>query len=217
MTGCHDSGFEFDLYSQTMKKLAGAFLFLALLFSSCGKESKPAGEALSLELTGTDYKIISLALDAYFEPRDPITGDTILDRQNYYKLLISEDSTITDPRPYYGYVNPFFEITDSTGKPIRCSLKYKLDCSKISSFKVRTETDREKKEAYGSWEKFYKEIPDAYGLVYVARPSFYDEKQKASIYVEFYKHVKYAQGLHLIFKRGKDEWIFLKREQGWEN
>ena len=168
------------------------FLIVFCLFAGCSdKKPENASDALCMELTTTDYKIISQALVHFFgQPLDSLGRvDSSINKRDYYKLFITGDSTRLDPGPFRGYPNRTYSFIDSAGNYLD-NREYKIDCSRICTYPVRSLTAQEFKEVFGrgwGYIKFYEKYPEAYCIINFSRPSYFENKERAIVYMEFYK------------------------------
>jgi hypothetical protein len=207
-----------------MKLKTITYLALALL-CSCDEKKHENSEnsqliqqpiAGSLQLTTTDYDIISQGLNHFFELYDSLGRvDTITNKRDYYKLLISGDSTIMYPKPKKVYADETFGLKDSTYRSEN-NRKYKIDCSKITSFRVHCETEQERKKTYGrGYEEFYELFPDAYGSISFTKPSYDENNERALIYIEFWKKVRWGRAAYVLFKFENGKWIYIRTNVDW--
>lgn len=207
-----------------MKLKTITYLALALL-CACDEKKHENSEnsqliqqpiADSLQLTTTDYDIISQGLDYFFEIHDSLGRvDTTINKRDYYKLFITADSTISYPKPEKVYGDETYDQKYTTYRSLS-NRKYKIDCAKITSFRVHCETEQERKETYGrGYEKFYEVFPDAYGTISFTKPSYDENKERALIYIEFWKKVRWGRAAYILFKFENGKWIYIRTDVAW--
>lgn len=195
---------------------SGIFLILSLIICTGCNNNEVSEKAALPELDSTDYEIISAALNYFlgefrynsYPKYDTNYFDRIYSGVTKAEVLIIPEFTDFEPFSRMKFENrrEFDSSEQYIAKrfAIENSIKYRIDNSRISTFKTYL---LQQSQLDADFKKLYSEFPDAWGIAGFSKPTVTINKEKAVIYVYFHKSGKWGKALYMWLIKENGRWI----------
>lgn len=196
--------------------LLNIFLIVCFaLYIGCNNDNV-SEKARIPELDSTDYEIISAALDNFliqyktgsYAEKDKAYYDREYSSVSEAEVLMIPELTDFEPLSNMKFENRRdFDSSEhyiARRFPIENSIKYRIDNSRITTFKTYMLPQSERD---ADFKKLYSEFPDAWGIAGFSKPSYTTNREKAVIYIYYHKSGKRGKALYMWLIRQNGRWI----------